>query len=774
MISKIHNIRAIGKFTDYSPREPLDLGKLTLIYSDNGRGKSTLADILRALALGDTDRLMGRRALKCNFNPLVKFELESGQKLIFANQKWHGQFCNIQVFDDVFISDNIYAGISVGTEHYRNLAQIIIGKTAVRAQKREDDLKVKRDNKKHQKENIENKLREHILSYDDRTSGKMPIDDYVALEPVSDINNEVEQQESLVKQLQGSDQLLRAANFSEVALPKLPISELENLLGKSLVQIEEHAEQRVNNHLSHYSSGGVEDWIERGTRIVTEQADFCPFCGQNLSSSQLITYYQSYFNQEYQQLKREISNFADEQLVFEVSINMMYQNSTRNSSAHQFWRERIPELSIKTLNIDEVKQALSVVVSQIKQLLDIKKGKPLDRLQLTETATQALKHWRNVEQKVEGYNEEVRLANTHISKHQDNVKSADIQMEQRKLSSLRNSLVRYSPDVADLCQSYTEAKQELQELEQQISKTREEINISINDLFAKYRDEVNKYLDCLGADFTIGDFSQTRDRTSVLLRKYSLVISGEKVEVGKPNEHIDIALFRNTLSAGDRRTLAFAYFLAQLEALPDLSDTIVVFDDPMTSLDTNRRAKTINAIRKVSDVAKQVIVMSHDAFFLHEFWQRHNGNASIIKICAAPGNDKPSKLVGNWEIEAEVRDREAKNYKRVLEFVDGISTESDNEDILRCARILLERRCRMLYLDICQKANTFGSFMECVLQNRCDSPEYSNLNEYNEKVKEIVNILNRSNHSDLTARRPPNEAETRDLCNDVLRLLGRI
>ncbi len=774
MISKIHNIRAIGKFEDFSPSEPLEMGKLTLIYSDNGRGKSTLADIFRALALGDANLLVGRKTLRCNIDQLVKFELDTGLELTFANHQWHGQSCKLQVFDDVYISVNVYAGTSVGTDHKRNIAQIIIGDIAVRAQEKEDNLKMGQDQLKQQIENLEAEIREQIHSSDGKSAGKIPVNEFVALENVPDINKAVEQQETLVKQLENSDELLIADTFSELVLPGLPISELKELLGKSLVQIEKIAEQQVREHLSHYHSGRVEDWIERGTQFVAERNDSCPFCGQELSGSNLIQHYRAYFNKEYIKLKEDIASFANEHLVFDNAVNEMHLNLIKNNSAFQFWHERNPELQLKDLSHSEVKEALDFVVSKLRELLNNKSNSPLDRLQLNETSTQAINQWSAVKQKVERYNKVVILTNKNIGELRETVLSADLEQEKSELVRLRNIQLRYSSNVTELCDLYTQAKHELQALEQQISETREEIDKSIDKLFAKYKDKVNEYLVYLGAEFTIGDFDRTRDRTSVRIRKYGLIISGEMVDVGKPDASIDKASFKNTVSAGDRRTLAFAYFLAQLESLPNLDDQVVIFDDPMTSLDTNRRTKTIAAINKFCNKANQAIIMSHDAFFLHEFWNSYNRKRnqciSKINIIAGPGENKPSTLAADWDIEAAVRNQEAKDYKRILDFSERRSAETDMADIARCARMLLEQRCRTLYLDVCQNSNAFGSFMECVAQTR-PTPEFC---EFQKKVSDVLSFCNPNLHSHPIHRPNPNETETRDFCNTVLNLLGRL
>ena len=68
MITKIHNIRGVGRFRDFAANPPIELGKLNLIYSENGQGKSTLSDILRSAAEGDHTRLLVERQLAPKIN----------------------------------------------------------------------------------------------------------------------------------------------------------------------------------------------------------------------------------------------------------------------------------------------------------------------------------------------------------------------------------------------------------------------------------------------------------------------------------------------------------------------------------------------------------------------------------------------------------------------------------------------------------------------------------------------------------------------------------
>ena len=49
MLEKIVQIKNIGRFRDYAASGDVTFRKLTLVYAENGRGKTTLCVILRSL-----------------------------------------------------------------------------------------------------------------------------------------------------------------------------------------------------------------------------------------------------------------------------------------------------------------------------------------------------------------------------------------------------------------------------------------------------------------------------------------------------------------------------------------------------------------------------------------------------------------------------------------------------------------------------------------------------------------------------------------------------
>ena len=70
VISRLQLLRNIGQFDNVSTPATLDLKRLTLIYAENGRGKTTLAAILRSLGSGEALPITERRRLGAAISPL--------------------------------------------------------------------------------------------------------------------------------------------------------------------------------------------------------------------------------------------------------------------------------------------------------------------------------------------------------------------------------------------------------------------------------------------------------------------------------------------------------------------------------------------------------------------------------------------------------------------------------------------------------------------------------------------------------------------------------
>lgn len=128
MISKFQLIRNIGIFDSVQGNQNTKLDKLTLIYAENARGKTTLSAIFRSLGSGDHTPITERFRLGSSHMPHVIIErFGSDQPTIFQDNSWTSNIPDIVIFDDIFIDKNVSSGLNVGAGHRQNLHEVIIG-----------------------------------------------------------------------------------------------------------------------------------------------------------------------------------------------------------------------------------------------------------------------------------------------------------------------------------------------------------------------------------------------------------------------------------------------------------------------------------------------------------------------------------------------------------------------------------------------------------------------------------------------------------------------
>lgn len=132
--------------------------------------------------------------------------------------------------------------------------------------------------------------------------------------------------------------------------------------------------------------------------------------------------------------------------------------------------------------------------------------------------------------------------------------------------------------------------------------------------------------------------------------------------------------------------------MARLSCDAELSDYIVVLDDPVTSMDMNRRYQTIRQISQLSTKCKQLIVLSHDLFFLRDLRQELLGikptpiETVTLKITRVQNDDS---TFADCDIESKCRSDYYRHFQMVEEFVDGGSS-TNSRDVAKAIRPLIE------------------------------------------------------------------------------------
>jgi wobble nucleotide-excising tRNase len=197
---------------------------------------------------------------------------------------------------------------------------------------------------------------------------------------------------------------------------------------------------------------------------------------------------------------------------------------------------------------------------------------------------------------------------------------------------------------------------------------RDELNAHGRTITATLGTTINAYLGRLNAGFRI-DYREPDYRGKEPAASYQILINEVAVSPRSTNDALDQPSFRNTLSAGDKSTLALALYLAKTTADPALRDTIIVLDDPFTSLDHFRRQFTAIEIRKLCGRAAQTIILSHDKNFLRLLWEKidHAMIKSIALQTGAPG----MTTFAPFDIEAATQPRHITERMEIEEFIEG-------------------------------------------------------------------------------------------------------
>ena len=141
MINKIVKLTGIGMLHEPLSTGAISLRQKTVIFGENGSGKSTFVAVLRSLVQGTGDAIRGRKTIGGKQEQRVEF-LIGNNKHLFQQGTWNQGHESISIFDATFVAENVYTGNSVDTDHRKNLLSFALGATGVKLARKVDALAV--------------------------------------------------------------------------------------------------------------------------------------------------------------------------------------------------------------------------------------------------------------------------------------------------------------------------------------------------------------------------------------------------------------------------------------------------------------------------------------------------------------------------------------------------------------------------------------------------------------------------------------------------------
>jgi len=767
MIHYIKLLRNIGQFNSVSSAAYINLNKLTLIYGENGRGKTTLVSILRSLQSGDSAYILERRRLSSDHDPHVILECgdDDPTTVIFENGQWNHPSPNVLIFDDLFVNQNVYSGLAVESGHRKNLHEVVLGTQGVELNRRIQDLvrRVEEHNRA---------LREKAQAIPEQARHGLPVDDFCALEARPDIEQEIKEAERAFDAAQEQEPVRNTPMFERLSIPAFDLEEIDRILQADLPSLDMAAVEKVQRHLAALGSGG-EQWLSGGMKLLPGSKSgtgkmHCPFCAQDLSGSPVIDHYRAYFSETYANLKQEIkavinnierTHGGEAVAAFERSVRLAVER-------RQFWSRfcDVPEIEVDTA---EIVRDWNTARDAVAEALREKQAAPLEPISIDDDIRAAVATYEQHRRRIADLSGRLMRTNEDIGIVKEQAAGADLQAIEQNLARLRAVQSRYSPDIAPLCDAYLAEKRAKAQTVEQHNQAKAELEDYKTNVFPKYETSVNLYLQRFSAGFQLNSVTSTATRGgpactyNVLINNTPVPITGAATP-GQPS-------FRNTLSAGDRNTLALAFFLASLDQDPDLANKIVVIDDPISSLDEHRALTTARQVRQLADRARQVIVLSHDKRFLGRVWEGADSAISTALEIVRAANGSTIRAWNVAEDSITEHDWRDEQLRRFLELGEG-----DPREIARSIRPHLEAYLRVAYPQYFPPGRMLGQFVGLCRQRVGNQDEI--LDEAaTRELDELREYANRFHHDTNPAWETVhiNDTELKSFVERTLRFIRR-
>lgn len=697
MLDHFRYIGNIGRFETVVLKDLLPLKRLSLIYSENGRGKTTLCSILRSMSSSDPTPILERKRLSAKDPSRVVINVD-GKDVAFDGAVWNAAGPRILIFDEHFIDTNIYSGLTVTAGHRQSIHELVIGEEGVKLNRKVQDLTTALAD-------LQTKLKEAERALPSSVLGGLSLDDFCALKRPDDLKSKLDSARKAVSVLRDAEKIRTTPEFGPLALPSLPIDAVDEVLKVTLPEIETAAVEAVKQHLTKLKQSGAERWVSEGMENVAS-ASSCPFCGQNLDGSTLIAHYQAYFSAAYRDHREKISQTRDLiQTILDGDRLARFQRTIQETQTrHAFWGRYI-ELPAFSVDTEEIAGAWVATRNGLLDAINRKLASPLDSLSLNQEVMAALSRYKDVATRLRELSSALLSEKPAIDLAKEHAVHGNLSTALAQVAQLETIERRHDPDTSKKCLEFLKAKLLKVTQEEKKEEARKALNEHRDKVFVNYQTTINDFLLKFNADFRI-DALRPSDAGGVTSSGYDLVVNKTRIGLASSKTGSEPS-FRTGLSAGDRNTLALAFFFTTLrENAALLPGTIVAFDDPASSLDDGRALSTSQEIRDLLGRTAQVIVLSHSRPLLCQLWERADKNNTATLQIRNAGPEMST--LEPWDAEAAAVSEYDRLHKAVRAFAD--SGAGQPQAVAPALRMILESFLRVAFVEYFPPGTLLGAF----------------------------------------------------------------
>lgn len=707
MILKFEKIANIGNFEDFKASGDVTLKRANFIYAENGSGKTTLSRILHSLSSNDPDIIEKHKRIGSVDDCLVSIKIDDSQR-IFKDKKWNQSMPEITVFDTHFVTNNIYSGFIINGEHKKNLYKFVLGNAGVEIAKKIERVKRMIDGLNRQI----NVLEENI----DKICRPVTVNDFINFKEVPNIDELLKEKDKEFQLAINNEVIKQHAELCLLPLPyqitREEIEYIRDILETSIENIGQHYIDQVKNQLLKIESKGLDkttEWIFKGFQYIKRnEGEPCPLCGQALDGLELIKGYNQYFNKSYTDIQKSIENILMkiENINIKNYLSLLDLKKKTAQENYKFWKnyvsgqEKMPELDIDVNGFIEASE-------KIITLLRKKKKETLAAIHTEGFLENFWSLYSTMANSVNQLNEYIEKYNQSVTELKSKIRNKEeVEKELREISIKKN---RFEAKGILLCKNYEILHKQLKRLNKINKKLQQEQKEASTEIVNKYGTQINEFLtNVFHTPFKIKDIKDggIKGRSKEANLSYCLTFNDVPLEL-ESDSNIS---FKNVLSEGDKSTIAFSFYLAKLNADPDLANKIIVFDDPLSSLDLNRRNSTINQLVLKYASCHQIIILSHNLHFLVDLQARKEFNHRDKKVLQIYKAHEKS-IIREYEIKKEWVGKYKKSMISMISFQENPASVDQNEAVASI-RVALETFLKLKYcLYIPDENQPFGKIV---------------------------------------------------------------
>lgn len=647
IIAQIRTLQRFGIFTDYHhAAEVPDCKRYNLIYGFNGAGKTTLSRLFRSLDLGDP-------AAAVPAGGRFDFELTDG-RAIRVDEQQDALAGRVLVFNVDFINDNLRwtdgranPVFYIGKEASRRAE--LLGRVERRIPLRHEQCRSARSDRAAKDRALSNFCTDTARIIAEMLGlGRQ----YDARHLKQDYESGAASSYQLLSEKEREDRrkLIRQSGaFDRLVAPPFDVQSLEATLDR--------ARHCAETTISGLSLQEMQDhpamipWLKAGYSYHREHGlETCLFCGNDIPDARFAALQSAlderidrFFNQ-IEEAGRDLRNMLE---AIGSLTSAMPSDRAISVSLSRDYAEGLSQFQRGATAVREM-------VSQAEAALTGKARLPNQSnwpaTLSAESIANALEALRQSQEQLVGLIERHNLEQDEFAERQDRARN------ELKFAVLIERTEQHDTLGSDL----TAADAALG--------VRERLHSKATTLAAALRNEVR-------------DHGPAAPRINALLRAYlgHREIQLEVFEEGYRILRHD-AVLTGSLSEGERTAIALCYFLSKLEEEGrDISEQIIVIDDPVSSLDAGALNYAFNLLKGRLQGAEQLFILTHNLAFMNEVkkWlrtPREKGLASFffIRTWQAEGHNRRQAVIEEMPKLLRGYDSE---YQYLFYLVDKCSTD---------------------------------------------------------------------------------------------------